>query len=608
MFEAQELQFHHSDVNCVSGNQYNTKNIYVSPEHSCYGPSTIEDKTLAMLKPAVRGGYDVPGCLKGTRETVLKDIFAWLKGMSAFPVFKPIVNATKGPDSGSTPNIMWISGSPGAGKSAIASTLVSSLNKLRRLGSFFFFKRGDAILSDPSVLWRTVAYDLAQFHPSIKASVIDFLSRPGFRDAEICLHFECMIEDALTNNHDQLRDFPPVIVLDALDECGSDDLHSAQRRILLDTLARWSLLPRTFKIIVTSRNERLPSSFLDPRVCLRITLETGDSVGHETQSDIRSFFEQSLDNIQPSLGLPSTAVIQLTDRAAGLFIWAKTAISFMEKGWGDPMVKLKLVLVGKLGTMTENIDTLYQHIVDFAFREADDKTIELFKIVIGAIIVSKVPLCRDDLKHFVAWQGDGDEWRVNAILYHLSSVIDADHVLRLRHLSFAEFLSDRNRCREPRFVIDQTEQHQNMALACLRIMNDRLRFNICGLESSHVRNDDVPDLSRRITAFIPPYLSYSCRFWATHLRDALAGATGYGLLLQEIRKLFYVRLLYWLEVMSLVKEVPASSIALRTSARSIEVSITSITLPSTLKTCWYYLYSPSTPSYPILLGMQVASL
>jgi hypothetical protein len=71
---------------------------------------------------------------------------------------------------------------------------MSKLTREGRLGSSFFFNRGDAILEDPASLWRTVAFDLAQFHPSIKSAVVAFLQQPGFRNGDIRLHFECMIE------------------------------------------------------------------------------------------------------------------------------------------------------------------------------------------------------------------------------------------------------------------------------------------------------------------------------------------------------------------------------------------------------------------------------
>jgi hypothetical protein len=106
------------------------------------------------------------------------------------------------------------------------------------------------------------------------------------------LHFKYIIEDFLKKHCDQLSTLPPVVVVDALDECGSDETHSSQRQILLNTLTLWSRLPRSFKLILTSRDERMPGSLYDRNVGHKIMLETGDAVTSDTQNDIRLYLER----------------------------------------------------------------------------------------------------------------------------------------------------------------------------------------------------------------------------------------------------------------------------------------------------------------------------
>jgi predicted ATPase len=65
-------------------------------------------------------------------------------------------------------NILWLSGSPGAGKSSLAV----KLRDRGRLGSIFFFRRENITLSDPTVLWRT---DLVEFDPAIRHSLVEVL-------------------------------------------------------------------------------------------------------------------------------------------------------------------------------------------------------------------------------------------------------------------------------------------------------------------------------------------------------------------------------------------------------------------------------------------------
>jgi hypothetical protein len=126
------------------------------------------------------------------------------------------------------PNILWLSGSPGSGRSTIASTLVSQLGEMGWLGSSFFFKRGDIALSDLAILWRTVAFDLAQKDSFFTERLIENLKerRVDPARADIATHFKYLIEDPLAVSlakrqaTDTIRF--PVVVLDALGECRSD--------------------------------------------------------------------------------------------------------------------------------------------------------------------------------------------------------------------------------------------------------------------------------------------------------------------------------------------------------------------------------------------------
>jgi hypothetical protein len=85
-----------------------------------------------------------------------------------------------------------------------------------------------------------------------------------------------------------------------------------------------------------------------------------------------------------------------------------------------------------------------------------------------------------------------------------------------------------------------------------------LKFNICGLETSHLRNDEVQDLPSHIEKSVPPRLSYACRFAWQHLQDqSPEGSSGIELS-KGIEDFLHVRLLYQLEVMSLTKEIPTT--------------------------------------------------
>jgi len=507
---------------------------------------------LSTLKPVDRSGYYVQPCMEGTRENLLQEIDVWLEDTNA-------------------PNILWIKGCPGSGKSTIASSLVSRLIKRGRMGSSFAFKRGDIMLSDPAAVWRTMAHDLARYDPSFASILVEVLKSgrvdPG--RADITSHFESLIIDPLKKRHEHsLPSDIPVLVVDALDECGSDPSQAGQRKALLGTLTHWSHMPGTFKLIITGRDERLPRSIFS--TCRQIELLAGAEVSTDTNKDIRLFFERRFAEIGGCF-LPDwpmgTVIDILTAQAAGLFIWAETVVRFVEQGL--PEERLKDVLDGDLGEV-DNVTQLYRQILEISFQEADDHMLNVLNRVLTVIILAKIPLCIDDLPWFILQPQSS----VNFILDKLSSVISVRHntEIHVNHLSFVEFMCDARRC-PPHFHVDHNKGSRNVSMGCFRLMKGGLKFNICGLETSHLPNRAIDDLSERITRNIKRPVLYSCRFWAAHIQDTQPEQEQSTTLLTLIKDFLLSRFLYWLEIMSVTENITAAKIALLVAAGWVQVSV-----------------------------------
>src|ERR1700677_937559 len=92
-----------------------------------------------------------------------------------------------------------------------------------------------------------------------------------------------------------------------------------------------------------------------------------------------------------------------------------------------------------------------------------------------------------------------------------------------------------------------------MAQRCFSIMKADLKFNICGLQSSHQRNDEIPDLKQHI----PEELQYSAVYWLDHLSRS-GGPRNDGKVGVAYEFLYHTRLFYWLEVLSVVSEINAA--------------------------------------------------
>lgn len=530
--------------------------------------AVAEDATLlANLQPISLGDRRTAyaeKCMPGTRTDVFDTITTWL-------------------DDPAAPNIFWLTGSPGAGKSAIASTLVGQLLAQGRLGSFIAFKQGNTNLSDATAVWRTVASDLARypapsksakFHGQIRTALLEVLKDnkidPGSTDIE--LQFQSLIEEPFKTCVG--LEFP-VVVMDALDECGQGQ--SLQWKVLLKTMKKWSTLSPPVKIFITARSYHSIEAVLGP-VSQCIALATGEHVTAVASHDIYQYLEgQIKDNIvafNPKLppDWPGPEVLdKLTAKAAGLFIWARTVLIFLEAG--DASSRLDLVLSDKDNEQNEvklyqSVNQLYSTILEFSFQNATTKEITGFRLIAGTLAILRIPVDKDTLVHLLP-ETMADS-TIDYILNQLQPVLnrinpgDPD-VLDFCHLSFVEYLTDQ--AQKP-FYIDSANQNHMLASSCLQVMNKGLKFNICDLATSCLSNAEVTNLEDKIKRSIPKYLSYACAFWGDHLDGDQISA-----LMSELNTLFYKNLLFWLEVLSLTSSVHTSFKAMNCAVESSDVQV-----------------------------------
>ncbi|KIM32684.1 hypothetical protein M408DRAFT_326443 [Serendipita vermifera MAFF 305830] len=496
-----------------------------------------DDAILRNLKPVnLEYGTHVAECMEGTRQNILAEICRWMDGADA-------------------PNILWLKGYPGVGKSAIASSVMEQLRSLKRLGSSFFFQREKANSMTTNALWRVVAYDLARQYPPIKERIVAALKDDETIPAAFNIDklFRQLIYDPLLASEGTLTGPAPVVVLDALDECGGlDGQRSEHRRSLLRTLKDWSRLPRKFKLFVTSRDESDIGRLFSTTSHHVVEVLTGQTVEAQSSEDIEKFLRFRFQEISAAYSMslrpdwPGSSIIRdLTAKSQGLFIWVKVITNFADSG--DPEEQLSKILCGGgAGDMA----ALYSFILNSFFPNPSEMLIDSFRLILGTIILAKVPFSVPSIMNFLSLKPTAMERICNG----LQAVMDSRETLRIQHQSFVDFLIDPGKCPSA-FVIDLKRENQSLTMACLRTMRDGLCFNICNLETSYLRNGDVPNLAARVEECIPPELSYSCFFWASHLKVIPFGLEEMRYLEDFMNNLF----LYWLEALSLMKRVGIAS-------------------------------------------------
>jgi hypothetical protein len=524
---------------------------------TCTIVSTKDQKLLDELKPqGLVRGLPTAECMDGTREDILADIDNWCGDLET------------------SNNILWLSGFPGVGKSAIARKLVTKLKSSHRLGSSFFFQRELATVQTPVSLWRTIAFDLARQYPSARSVITtklmdDEVDLPTASAGELFRNF---VEEPLRCSTDIPPGRLPVIVIDALDECGGfDGSRSKYRTILLQVMKVWTSLPSKFKLIVTSRPEDDIFRTFSP-VSYPIELTSGPKVSASASRDIFLFltyeFARIAHKYPHSLTLTwpgAEAIEKCTKRSAGLFIYADTLIKFVEDG--QPMEQLQRTLQETVDY--GNLTYLYRQILAVSFNHPSTTVSETFKTVTGVIILAGTPLRRQDLIDLL----DVEPIALDYICRGLRSVIDAGDLLRFSHQSFVDFLMNSDGC-APSFLFNKAGQSRALLLACLRVMTKGLRFNICNLETSHIIHDDIPDLELRVQEAIPVHLQYACRFWTDHIQTSDFEVR----IAQEVKNFMTNCFLNWLEVMSLLQK-----------ANSITQGLAAVTVWSKVSICYNVL-------------------
>ncbi|KAB5591833.1 Vegetative incompatibility protein HET-E-1 [Ceratobasidium theobromae] len=437
------------------------------------------------------------------------------------------------------PNVYWMSGMAGTGKTTLAYTFCETLKKQKQLGASFFCTRTTAECRDVGRIIPTIAYQLARYSLPFQSALCRILGNdPDISTRTISTQFERLLRDPIL---EVKRAIPEnlIVVVDALDECSNtNDVGS-----FLEILFRYSTdLP--LKLFVTSRPEpgvwqKMQSQSIRTRSVF-VLHEIEQSL---VQADIELYLTEELESISP----PKAQVQKLAELSGSLFIYAATAVRYIKEGRGFGRLSTILEANSKSSKKHAEIDKLYTAILTTALEDEklEDGEKNLIRLALWTTICAREPVSVETL---AALGGVGDSNLAMAALEPLRSVLyvsENGSMVTTLHASFPDFMFDHTR--SSIFFCDEAEHNQFLARRCFALMKDQLRFNICDLKSSFVRDRDIEDLDNRIKQFISPALSYACRYWSDHLRQVAVSEE----LFPYINEFLSDRLLFWMEVMNL---------------------------------------------------------
>ena len=281
----------------------------------------------------------------------------------------------------------------------------------------------------------------------------------------------------------------------------------------------------------------------------------------EAKSDIETYLKAQLPKLSGNM-----EIIELGQRAKGLFIYAATVVKYLTPHRSITVKEQTEMLNDFLSKSYEPnssrdatflVDELYRWIMYDAFSNFSGKGL------VRRLDILYTFLCtaeRTSTSIVAALVPDGDEETAKAVLDELHAVLytQGDQVFWY-HASFPDFIFTQARSN---FHIDNKDftlscnipaHHSLLGQSCFRIMKSGLRFNIGNIKSSFLFDRDIDELSEKVNQNISAVLKYSSRFWTHHLPSLPSSQLiNTDNLCYCISEFLQISVLFWIEAMNLL--------------------------------------------------------
>ncbi|KAJ7622893.1 hypothetical protein DFH06DRAFT_1142915 [Mycena polygramma] len=339
--------------------------------------------------------------------------------------------------------VPWLYGPAGAGKSAVMQTLSQRLENAGRLGGTFFFKRGHPTRGNGRVLFATLAYQLAlhnesNLKPLISERVEQYPAAVGksmaFQLGELIVE-PCRFVTGSA---------PQVLLVDGLDECYGATAQQEILRTIRDIFCAQSL---PLRIIVASRPEPdirevfEETAFNGLYETLNIEQSFQDVEAYLRKEFLRIHREHKETMAAVPEPWPHPVVAELVQKSSGYFIYAATAIKFVDDRDFRPSERLEELRLPNPDSDSPfaHLDQMYIQILSTVLVPVRPRLLS----ILGAMMEfnnAKVVVIAELVQLSV-----GD---IQLTCRRLSSLLQVIPRLAVHHASFLDFLGDPTRSGE----------------------------------------------------------------------------------------------------------------------------------------------------------------
>ena len=488
-----------------------------------------------------RGQFFMP--IQGTRRDIINMIYSW-------------VNDREGPQ------VFWLNGLAGTGKSYIARMIAECRGVVRKPPASFFCSRGSEENGNPKLIIPDLTFQLVYMNPPLLSKYLPVVySGTNFKDQPPQVQMEKLLVNPLVGSTT-----PALILIDGLDECTDEKTVSE----ILAALKKFIPSIPHVKFLITSRPRRHIREGL-----LRLAEDHNCRVGtfalHEARSnykDIRQFFRveiQALDYLPCEEDLD-----QLCEHAGGLFVYAKAAVEFIRMRNVASRPNLRVLLnslsnraltmpLKRIGVPT--ICSLYMTALKEAFGDCEPEDYPKVRSIIGTVVLATKPLspftiatllglnANDVLFHLesiesllIMGKGNDDMGEGEEIMRELTDIMwEAKyHPVQPFHPSFPAFLTNQDLCTNQDFHVSPPTHHKQLLVGCLKLMNEKL------VENSTFTHSGVNKGAKKHT---DAALEYACVSWHKHLAGTMPSVEDLSEITDHLHPFLREKLSYWWKVL-----------------------------------------------------------
>ncbi|KAF9471295.1 hypothetical protein BDN70DRAFT_845450, partial [Pholiota conissans] len=330
---------------------------------------------------------DQPGCHENTRFAILKEIMDWLQDPNAREEF-----------------IYWLYGPAGSGKTSIAQSIAEALAKLglRVLAASFFFWRSAAGRNTSKHFVTTIAYQLSRNLSAMADALYTAIENdPIIFSKSLETQFQVLIINPLKTalQRPLPRETPEriVIIMDGVDECSPPESQVELLGFLRTAVEEFQSIPIPFLCLVSSRPEyEIRSTFADSNPLGALTTKLALDNDYRTNLDIRFYIVSKFNKIRDEhlqlgskLPTPWPAdhdVDYIVEKASGQFIFAATAMKFIDDPRSDPVERFSIILglsrPGPGQMPFDSLDELYRTILASITPDILPKVLDIFSLIL----------------------------------------------------------------------------------------------------------------------------------------------------------------------------------------------------------------------------------